>query len=250
MQNLVEKLNTPFIVVAVLAVILLANGFLLYQSRSSSPDSSREQAAGQAAVQAGERDEDRGGRGSQGDSGGNAASGGFDNEATTTAAGRTDEQSEQSRTSGPDTTPEEEQESADGADRETEESTREDGSGERGSGGDGEESEDAGSQVGDADLLAGLSSSVSSCEESPDEQCIRDFVVQVAPESRYVGGRVDLSPQDDETNTEVIYFEDPGLESCEFERAEHEAEGRRYAVILLGEGSFSDERGDQCIPQV
>lgn len=249
MRNLVEKLNTPFIVVAVLAVILLANGFLLYQSRSSSPDSSREQAAGQAAVQAGERDEDRGGRGSQGDSGGNAASGGFDNEATTTAAGRTDEQSEQSRTSGPDTTPEE-QENADGADRETEESTREDGSGERGSGGDGEESEDAGSQVGDADLLAGLSSSVSSCEESPDEQCIRDFVVQVAPESRYVGGRVDLSPQDDETNTEVIYFEDPGLESCEFERAEHEAEGRRYAVILLGEGSFSDERGDQCIPQV
>lgn len=124
------------------------------------------------------------------------------------------------------------------------------GNGDRGSGGDGEESEDAGSQVGDADLLAGLSSSVSSCEESPDEQCIRDFVVQVAPESRYVGGRVDLSPQDDETNTEVIYFEDPGLESCEFERAEHEAEGRRYAVILLGEGSFSDERGDQCIPQV
>ncbi|MGH3088374.1 MAG: hypothetical protein ACRDSJ_13770 [Rubrobacteraceae bacterium] len=93
--------------------------------------------------------------------------------------------------------------------------------------------------------LAGLGEAIRGCE-GEDERCIREFVARVAPESSYIGGRTDLVSGQ---NTEVLYFEDPGMEACEFEREKHEAEnGPDYTVILVGPGSFDDERGEECIP--
>lgn len=232
MQTLIEKLNTPFAVVAVLAVILIANGFLIYQVRSSPDESTGEQAARQSeqAAPTSEPDDSQ-------DSG---------------SAVQNDAENEEEESPTTDETTVEEIAEEETSVQEAPEETQPEDTGEEEQQVQ-EEQEETEETVQEATptLLAGLSSSVGSCREAAedDEECIRDFVTEVAPDSRYVGGRIDLAAEAEAINTEIIYFEDPGLAPCEFERAEYDGESNRYAVILVGEGSFSDARGDQCIPQ-
>ncbi len=109
--------------------------------------------------------------------------------------------------------------------------------GDRGSGGEGGQAP-----------LAGLGGALNGCE-GDREGCVRDFVSRVSPDSRYIGGRMDLASGDSGRNAEVLYFEDPGMETCQYERGRHEAgDDLDYTVILVGPGSFNDERGDECIP--
>ncbi len=96
--------------------------------------------------------------------------------------------------------------------------------------------------------LAGLGEALDGCE-GDREDCVRDFVSQVSPESNYIGGRTDLATGGEGDNAEVLYFEDPEMDTCQFERGRHETEGDLdYTVILVGPGSFNDERGEECIP--
>ncbi|WP_119065779.1 hypothetical protein [Rubrobacter indicoceani] len=229
-KNILEKLNTPVAVVAVLAVILLANGVLFYQSRSpepeisdvrnvreSSPDRNADEPAAPEATE--------------------EATTGEEN--TNPEAEPATEREETSEEPPPEEQPREEAPDKEASDEEAPDEEAP------------EEQPEASEGGGDRALLAGLSESVGSCggTSEEDERCIRDFVGEVSPESRYVGGRIDLAARAEDTNTEFIYFEDPDLAPCEFERAEYDGEANRYAVILIGEGSFSDARGEECIPQ-
>lgn len=113
-------------------------------------------------------------------------------------------------------------------------------------GGGGREDEGSGEEGGQAPL-AGLGEALNGCE-GDREGCVRDFVSRVSPDSRYIGGRMDLASGGSGRNAEVLYFEDPGMEACQYERESHEADDLDYTVILVGPGSFNDERGDECIP--
>lgn len=96
-----------------------------------------------------------------------------------------------------------------------------------------------------APTLEGLGEAIRVCDGDRGE-CVREFVAEAVSGARYIGGRVDLNAGG-AGNEEVLYFESPALEACEFVEQEYEAnDGLAYDVIVVGQGSF--ERGLECIP--
>lgn len=213
MRSVLERLNTPVAFAVVLALILLANGLLLYWNRSTED-------TGQAAD---------GGREVPLE-----ATSPFEKTSGSAQEGEDDEPraKDSSQDSGPG-------DGASGSD-EAEETSDKETVGER-----------TPVEVEESALLAGLSESVDSCvpEDGTVEECLRSFVREVAPDSSYAGGRIDLAPSG-ERDTEVLYFQAPELAACEFQRAEHETEDVLYSVVIVGEGSFGAEGGDRCVPQI
>lgn len=275
MLRILDKLNTPAAVIAVLVVIVAVNGFLLvYQQSDDAPQPSVSSETGSRAP-----DEASGGQPR------NDTEETANPEQTTREQAKapedTTEKTEPERedqapqntdqtqeTAGKDqpsgnapedATQDEEQQNTDqqnedqqngnqqsgdqqSGDQQSEDQQSEDQRSEDQQNGDQQSAEH---QKSDAALLAGLTETVRDCG-GDREECVRDFVARAAPESRYVGGRTDL--QAGAQNTEVLYFEDPDLGTCEFERGTYDAEnGSDLMVIVVGEGSFGSER-DECIP--
>jgi hypothetical protein len=80
------------------------------------------------------------------------------------------------------------------------------------------------------------------------KECMQEFVAEVTPEARYIGGRTDLNIGGSGRNKEILYFEDPNLGACEHTRQEYVASDRIATVIILGQGSF-DEGRSECVPE-
>lgn len=92
------------------------------------------------------------------------------------------------------------------------------------------------------------------CEQA-EEECVRDFVAEVAPEAEYAGGRTDLR-NDPAPNRSVLYFVDPTRVVCEYEKFEGGGSdaGVYYVLLIAGFGSFGErqtERGGAvCLPEL
>jgi hypothetical protein len=88
-----------------------------------------------------------------------------------------------------------------------------------------------------------------------EEECVRDFVAEVAPEAEYAGGRTDLR-NDPAPNRSVFYFVDPTRGVCEYEKFEGGGSDADvyYVLLIAGEGSFDErqtERGEAvCLPEL
>lgn len=96
----------------------------------------------------------------------------------------------------------------------------------------------------------GMEDRVNECEEEKDQEaCIEDLVAFAAPEAFYIGTRTELNVGGRDRNNQVLYFEDPNLKSCEFMRKEFDSgEGiTYYSVVIAGEGSFSNQRDEECV---
>jgi hypothetical protein len=223
--KLFEKLNSPVAVVSILLIILAVNGYLFYQNRNATPEAIApqetlvENAREQTRYEPSESEREE-----------TTEEASVDEEPQEPAADEARAERDAAR-DDPGDEPE---------DRPSEDSGAED-SDETGEGSRADEPRDRAP-------LAGLSDALEDCE-GDRAGCVRDFVAQVSPESSYIGGRTDLASGDPGSNTEVLYFEDPDMEACQFERGRHEVEGGLdYTVILVGPGSFDDERGEECIP--
>jgi hypothetical protein len=273
-MKLFEKLNNPVAVVLILIAILVVNGFIFYQqsttpreanapSRNETPsepsqpdtdDTDEEDAKGEAERASGSRDEENDRAAPPENENSSEETSGDESPADSEEEPSGDEPPEEDRNASPEDESSEDESSGD-----------ESPSGENGSGGSNEsEGESRGGSGGESQNeqserddesserdgeapLAGLGDALDGCEGSR-EGCVRDFVSRVSPDSRYIGGRTDLASGDSGQNSEVLYFEDPGMEACQYERGRHEGENLEYTVILVGPGSFDDERGDECIP--
>ena len=86
------------------------------------------------------------------------------------------------------------------------------------------------------------------CKGGPEE-CLRQFVAEIAPEAKYAGGRIDTNAGGFGRNRNVLYFVDHTMEPCEYRKLESEASGEinSYAAIVAAEGSLTTERSD-CVP--
>lgn len=84
--------------------------------------------------------------------------------------------------------------------------------------------------------------------EGTGEECAREFVARVAPEAEYAGGRIDIGDSGQSRN--VLYFVDPTMEPCKYEKMEGRAgdADTSYAVLIAEEGSFDGGAG--CLPEL
>lgn len=81
--------------------------------------------------------------------------------------------------------------------------------------------------------------------------CVEEFVMDVTPEAVYAGGRIDTNISGSGNNRSVLYFVDPTLKPCEYEKWKGEArDDTAYTVMVAGEGSFDEERPSDCVPEV
>lgn len=94
--------------------------------------------------------------------------------------------------------------------------------------------------------LGGLGEAMGRCNREAEE-CVREFVASAAPEAKYIGGRTNLEVGRD---SEVLYFETPALGECEHVRQAYQSAGETtYTVVVMGQGSFQSPRGSECIPK-
>lgn len=228
--KLFEKLNSPVAVVSILLIILAVNGYLFYQNRNATPEAIApqetlvENAREQTRYEPSESEREE-----------TTEEASVDEEPQEPAADEARAERDAAR-DDPGDEPEDRPSEDSGAEDSGAEDSDETGEGSRAD------------EPRDRAPLAGLSDALEDCE-GDRAGCVRDFVAQVSPESSYIGGRTDLASGDPGSNTEVLYFEDPDMEACQFERGRHEVEGGLdYTVILVGPGSFDDERGEECIP--
>jgi hypothetical protein len=277
--KLFEKLNNPIAVTLIMVAILAVNGFLFYQQRSTPPEANApEETSAQTSETTDEPDEEAKGEGSE-DSKGPEEDASEPDESED-AKGREEEpdgeQNGEQASNGQNDESEGSDESEDPSDEEeppeeepSEEASPEEEPQNDGNGGPDDESqngeeesapEESASDESDSDgesdgsgesgrtPLAGLGDALEECEGDRGE-CVRGFVSEVSPDSRYIGGRTDLASGSEGDNAEILYFEDPEMDACQFERGRHETQnGLDYTVILVGPGSFNDERGEECIP--
>ncbi len=95
----------------------------------------------------------------------------------------------------------------------------------------------------------GLEEGLQACQEAEShERCLKEAVSKAVPEARYVGGSTELNTASPGRNNRVLYFEDPGLEICEFERQGLTTNTDYLTVIVVGEGSFGAEAEPDCVP--
>lgn len=73
----------------------------------------------------------------------------------------------------------------------------------------------------------------------------------MAPEAEYAGGRIDASVDEAGRNRNVLYFEDPTADICEYTRLEYDAgsSSTYYEIVVAGEGSFDGATGTDCLPE-
>lgn len=254
-MKLFEKLNNPIAVVLILAAMLAVNGYLFYQQGSTPPEAnapSQNETPPEPERNPEPANEDAKDKGS-----------GERNEAEDAKSEEDEERQEEQReeqASGeqgeeePEQPPGDESQNGSASDEPRNESgdgESQNGSASDGSGGGGSQSGQEGrgsEEERESAPLAGLGGALDGCE-GDREDCVRDFVSQASPDSRYIGGRMDLASGGSGRNAEILYFEDPGMEACQYERGRYESEDDLdYTVILIGPGSFNDERGEECIP--
>lgn len=84
------------------------------------------------------------------------------------------------------------------------------------------------------------------------ERCVRQFVEKTAPKAEYAGGRIDADTGDSDRNRSILFFVDPTMKRCEYERLEYSATDATmsYAVIITAETSFDSEGGSDCAPEL
>lgn len=80
------------------------------------------------------------------------------------------------------------------------------------------------------------------------ERCFAEAVSQAASAAKYIGGSTYLNAKGPGRHNRVLYFEDPALKLCEFERQDLPINTDSLTVIVAGEGSFGAEAEQDCIP--
>jgi hypothetical protein len=68
--------------------------------------------------------------------------------------------------------------------------------------------------------------------EGDRKECVREFVAGAAPETKYIGGRVDFNAGGSGRNKEIFYFEDPSLGTCENTRQEYATKDSITTILL------------------
>lgn len=88
--------------------------------------------------------------------------------------------------------------------------------------------------------------------EGDEERCVRQFVEKAAPKAEYAGGRIDTDIGDSDQNRNILFFVDPTMKRCEYERLEYSATDATtsYAVIITAEASFDSGGGSDCAPEL
>ncbi len=82
------------------------------------------------------------------------------------------------------------------------------------------------------------------------DRCVEELVAQVSPQAEYAGGRIDANVSGSGLNREVLYFVDPTMEPCQYERLEYSTnDATIHTAIIAGEGSFELGNGARCVPE-